>query len=61
MSTKGFQITRATRRRRNGGGESLTFKPGVNVIVGEPNTGKTRWLETIDFLLGDDGKAELAK
>ncbi len=38
--------------------ETLTFKRGVNVIVGEPNTGKTRWLETIDFILGDDGKVD---
>ncbi|MFN0019490.1 MAG: hypothetical protein ACKVP0_14615 [Pirellulaceae bacterium] len=58
MSTKSFRILKATRRARNGPSETLSFRPGVNVIVGEPNTGKTRWLEMIDFLLGDDGKAE---
>jgi len=34
--------------------EELTFEPGVNLIVGERNSGKSKWLETIDQLLGDD-------
>ncbi|MGQ0682745.1 hypothetical protein [Bradyrhizobium sp.] len=38
-----------------GAPEQLTFEQGVNVIVGRPNTGKTRWLQTLDFLLGDNG------
>jgi hypothetical protein len=58
VSTKSFNILSAVRRDRNGASETLTFKKGVNVIVGEPNTGKTRWLETIDFVLGDDGKVD---
>lgn len=58
MSTKSFNILSATRRDRNGVSETLVFEKGVNVIVGEPNTGKTRWLETIDFILGDDGKVD---
>ena len=30
----------------------------MNVLVGPPNTGKTKWMETIDFLLGDDPSPE---
>jgi DNA repair ATPase RecN len=47
-----------SRTGRDGVTESLHFRSGVNVIVGEPNTGKTRWLEIIDFVMGDDGTAE---
>ena len=35
--------------------ESLSFEPGVNVLVGVPNTGKTKWLQLLDYLLGDPG------
>jgi chromosome segregation ATPase len=34
--------------------EELTFEPGVNLLVGPRNSGKTKWLQTIDFLFGDD-------
>ena len=46
---------------RSVGGEwrnHLVFEPGVNVIVGERNTGKTKWMETIDYLMGDEISAE---
>jgi len=42
-----------TRRPSEGAKETLTFKAGVNTIVGPKDAGKTKWLETIDFLLGD--------
>ena len=58
MSTKSLNIMSASRLARNGEVDFLPVTKGVNVVVGEPNTGKTRWLETIDFVLGDDGKAE---
>ncbi len=58
MSTNSLAIQSVSRKRLDGGAEILHFKPGVNVIVGEPNTGKTRWLEMIDFVMGDDGPAE---
>ncbi|MGA2219338.1 MAG: hypothetical protein ABSG51_14690 [Terracidiphilus sp.] len=35
--------------------ESLSFESGVNVLVGVPNTGKTKWLQQLDYLLGDPG------
>jgi chromosome segregation ATPase len=33
--------------------ESLTFEPGVNVIVGPQNTGKSTWLRMLDYLMGE--------
>jgi hypothetical protein len=44
------------RRLSTGNVESLTFEPGVNLLVGRPNTGKTKWLQTLDYLLGDTGE-----
>ncbi|MBN1203844.1 MAG: hypothetical protein JXB05_02835 [Myxococcaceae bacterium] len=38
--------------------EVLEFSSGVNVIVGEPNTGKTSWLRMLDYLFGDTGTIE---
>ncbi len=38
--------------------ETLLFESGVNVIVGKPNTGKSKWLAMLDYLLGDRGKPE---
>ncbi|HEV2620304.1 MAG TPA: hypothetical protein VGU23_10255, partial [Acidobacteriaceae bacterium] len=35
--------------------EFLSFQLGVNVLVGVPNTGKTKWLQLLDYLLGDPG------
>jgi len=45
-------------RRTSDDTETLLLQPGVNVLVGDPNTGKTKWLQTIDYLLGDDPDAE---
>ena len=41
------------RRLNNGKVESLQFKPGVNLLLGLPNSGKTTWLRMLDFLLGE--------
>lgn len=38
--------------------ESLELVPGVNVLVGQPNAGKTKWLATLDFLMGDNSAPE---
>ena len=38
--------------------EDLEFQPGINVIVGAPNTGKTKWLRTLDYLFGDPDTPE---
>ena len=55
MSAPFLSIRRLERRLATGNVEHLTFETGVNVLVGPPNTGKTKWLQTLDFLLGDTG------
>ena len=55
MSGPFLSIRSLERRLATGNVEPLTFEPGVNVFVGRPNTGKTKWLQTLDFLLGDTG------
>lgn len=55
MSAPFLSIRGLERRLNTGNVEHLTFEPGVNVFVGPPNTGKTKWLQTLDFLLGDTG------
>ena len=44
------------RTPRTGKSELLEFKAGRNVIVGPPNSGKTKWLGVLDYLLGDRGQ-----
>jgi hypothetical protein len=58
MSTKSIVITDIVRRGADVKEDRLQFRSGVNVLVGDPNTGKTKWMETIDFLLGDSITAE---
>lgn len=55
MSAPFLSIRSLERRLMTGNVEHLTFESGVNVFVGRPNTGKTMWLQTLDFLLGDTG------
>lgn len=45
-------------RSGGSGEESLQFTTGVNLIVGPPNTGKTKWLQTLDYLFADPGTPE---
>lgn len=55
MTNAFLSVARLERRLTTGNVESLTFETGVNLLVGPPNTGKTKWLQTLDFLLGDTG------
>lgn len=55
MSAPFLSIQSLERRLATGNVEMLTFETGVNVFVGRPNTGKTKWLQTLDYLLGDPG------
>ncbi len=55
MSQSLLSIGQLQRRLTAGGEESLHFERGVNLLVGPPNTGKTRWLQTLDYLFGDPG------
>jgi hypothetical protein len=48
---------------RSGSGiadERLTFRNGVNVIVGRANTGKTKWLQMLDYAFGSDSQPKEA-
>jgi len=38
--------------------EVLEFEPGVNVLVGVGNTGKTKWVQMLDYLMGDPDPPE---
>ena len=53
-----FMITQLARTPETGPDDLLEFKEGVNVIVGPPNTGKTKWLQMLDYVLGNDGVPE---
>lgn len=55
MSGAFLSVSSVDRRLASGNVETLEFEAGVNVFVGPPNTGKTKWLQTLDFLLGDPG------
>lgn len=56
MSAPFLSISSLERHLATGNVETLTFETGVNVFVGRPNTGKTKWLQTLDYLLGDTGQ-----
>jgi hypothetical protein len=58
MSAKSIVISEVVRRGAGVKEDRLQFRSGVNVLVGDPNVGKTKWMETIDFLLGDSIAAE---
>jgi hypothetical protein len=53
MSRPYLSVERLERRLSTGKSEVLSFERGVNLLVGPPNTGKTKWLQTLDYLLGD--------
>lgn len=58
MSRPYLSIGRLSRRLTNGDTEALTFQSGVNLLIGPPNTGKTKWLQMLDHLLGDPSSFE---
>jgi hypothetical protein len=58
MSGAFLSVGRLERRLWTGNVESIGFRPGVNLLVGPPNTGKTKWLQTLDHLLGDPASFE---
>lgn len=51
--TKSLIIKHISRATKDGEPEVLRFLPGVNVLIGRPNTGKTQWLRMLDYLMGD--------
>lgn len=58
MPTKTLTLKELIRATSDGHEEKLEFQLGVNVIVGRPNTGKSKWLAMLDYLLGDGGQPE---
>ena len=52
MITKNFTIKQLRRFPKAGDFDELNFEFGVNVLVGEPSTGKTQWLQMLNFLMG---------
>jgi uncharacterized Zn finger protein (UPF0148 family) len=58
MAVKKLSLKSISRRGADIGEDTLELAPGVNILVGEGNTGKTKWLESIDYILGDDPSAE---
>lgn len=60
MSAKPVLITSVCRTTASGETDTLDLKPGVNVIVGLKDTGKSGWLQTISYLLGDTDPPEKA-
>lgn len=55
---KRLNVREISRVLEDGTEETLSFRPGVNLIVGPPNTGKSKWLKTLDFLFGESDSAE---
>ncbi len=53
MNLRALRIERIERQRKDGLPEYLALKPGLNLLVGPPNTGKSVWLRMIDYALGD--------
>jgi energy-coupling factor transporter ATP-binding protein EcfA2 len=53
MITKTLMIKKLLRSPKTGDFDELNFEPGVNVLVGAQNTGKTQWLRMLNFLMGD--------
>jgi hypothetical protein len=53
-------IQHITRIKADGAEETLEFEPGVNLLVGPTNSGKTVWLSMLDYLLGDRSGVEEA-
>ena len=51
---KTLLITELLRKPELGPEDRLKLKPGVNVLVGRGNTGKSKWLRMLDYLMGDD-------
>jgi len=58
MSSRVLQIRELIRLPQSSPTDELVFKPGVNVIVGKANTGKTKWLNMLDYVMGDPGQPE---
>lgn len=57
MSERTLIVNEVTRTPSGGPEDHLDLSEGVNVLIGAPNTGKSKWLQMIDFVLGNDDDA----
>jgi hypothetical protein len=55
MPNKRLFIKELIRSPMSDESDKLVFTKGVNLIIGQPNTGKTQWLRMLDYLWGDTG------
>jgi energy-coupling factor transporter ATP-binding protein EcfA2 len=53
-----FMVRQLVRTPELGSEDRIDFKEGVNVVVGPPNSGKTKWFQMLDYVLGNDGVAD---
>ena len=54
-----FSIAELIRIPEHGPEDRLSFVPGMNVIVGMPNTGKSKWLQMLNyFFVSDESPAD---
>ena len=58
MSSKTLTISRLARHPRFSSSDELVFEKGVNLLLGDKDAGKTKWLQMLDFLLGDTSKPQ---
>lgn len=58
MTRKTLLIKELARFPQSGTVDEMQLSSGVNIVVGSPNTGKTKWLNMLDYLMGDPGKPE---
>lgn len=60
MTMRTFIVNELIRSPKNGPEDRLILTPGVNVIVGMPNTGKSKWLQMLNYLLvSEDAPADV--
>jgi hypothetical protein len=54
-----FVVNQLVRSPEQGPEDRLTFNTGINVLVGMPNTGKSKWLQMLNYLLvSEDAPAD---
>ena len=47
-----FHLESVYRVKQDGRKEGLHFSSGINILIGRSNSGKTTWLDTVDYVLG---------
>lgn len=58
MTTKNLFVKRLSRFPVFDESDDISFTLGVNVLIGPPNTGKSKWLSMLDYLMGEPGSPE---